>query len=140
MLFLDDDLIIGRDHFRQHCESHSGSDLRVVHGPGYIAPGSAQTIIRYVTESFYQSYHGHIDPTMELRFPDGLPSSLGMLTSMVNSSISRAALLRSGGFDERLRAAEDLELGILLWKMGMSFTYRPSAVAYEFYVSPPGNI
>ena len=134
VLFLDDDLIAVPDLLRQHYASHSGSDLSVVHGPIYVAPGSSQTIIRHVMERFYENYHGHLNPAMDLHFPEGLPSSVGALSSLANSSVPRDVLLRSGGFDERILAAEDLELGLRLWKMGMSFHYQPAAVAYEFYV------
>ena len=134
ILFLDDDLIAIPNLLRQHCEAHFGSQPRVVHGPIYIADGSSQTIIRHVVENFYRSYYHSLNPEMELHYPEGLASSMSVLSSLANSSMSRDVLLRSGGFDEQILTAEDLELGIRLWKMGASFRFMPTAIAYEYYV------
>jgi peptidoglycan/xylan/chitin deacetylase (PgdA/CDA1 family)/glycosyltransferase involved in cell wall biosynthesis len=134
ILFLDDDLICVPDLLRQHCESHAGSEPLVVHGPIYIAPGSAETVIRYVSEDGYESYYRTLNPDMELRYPAGFASSIAVLSSMANSSMPRDLLLRCEGFDERIRAAEDLELGLRLWKMGVPFRFRPTAIAHEYYV------
>jgi peptidoglycan/xylan/chitin deacetylase (PgdA/CDA1 family)/glycosyltransferase involved in cell wall biosynthesis len=134
ILFLDDDLSAGPDLFRQHCAAHVGSDSRVVHGPIFVAPGSARTITRHVAERFYERYYRTLDPGMELRFPDDISHSILVLSSLVNSSMPRQLLFRCFGFDERIRAAEDLELGLRLWKAGAIFQYQPAAEAYEFYV------
>ena len=48
--------------------------------------------------------------------------------------MDRDLFLRSGGFDELVPAAEDLELGLRLWKMGAPFRYKPEAIAYEYFV------
>ncbi len=134
ILFLDDDLICVSDLLRQHCESHADSEPRVVHGPIYIAPGSAETVIRYVSEAGYEGYYRTLNQGMELRYPTEFGSSIAVLSSMANSSMPRDLLLRCGGFDEQIRAAEDLELGLRLWKMGVPFRFRPTAVANEYYV------
>jgi peptidoglycan/xylan/chitin deacetylase (PgdA/CDA1 family) len=46
----------------------------------------------------------------------------------------RDVLVRCGGFDEKFLAAEELDLGLRLWKMGLSFRYRPDAIVHEYYV------
>ncbi len=134
VLFLDDDLIAGPDLLRQHCASHSGSDPRIVHGPIYVAAESSQSIIRHVIELRYESYYRNLDPVMKLRFPEGIPASLAVLSSLVNSSMPRDLLVRSKGFDEEILAAEDLEYGLHLWKMGVLFDYCAAAVVLEYYV------
>jgi len=144
VLFLDDDLVCIPGLLRQHCSSHLGSEPLLVHGPIYVAPESSKTIIRYITECGYERYYRALDSDVELRFPEKitsfsvlssmLNSSMSVLSSMANSSISREALLACGGFDERILAAEDLELGLRLWKMGMRFRFQPAAIAYEFFV------
>jgi peptidoglycan/xylan/chitin deacetylase (PgdA/CDA1 family)/GT2 family glycosyltransferase len=134
VLFLDDDLIAGPDLLRRHCASHSGSEFQVVHGPIYVAADSSRTIVRHVVELRYERYYRNLNPSMKLRFPDGMPASLAVLSSLVNSSMPRDVLLRCKGFDEEIWAAEDLELGLQLWKMGTLFSYCPAAAAFEYYV------
>jgi glycosyltransferase involved in cell wall biosynthesis/peptidoglycan/xylan/chitin deacetylase (PgdA/CDA1 family) len=134
VLFLDDDFLCVPDLLRQHVESHVDYESRVVHGAIYVARDSVQSIIRQVTERFYENYYGHLDPEMELHYPQPIGNSIAVLSSLANSSMSRDLLLSTGGYDETIRAAEDLELGLRLWKMGASFRYRPKAIAYEYYV------
>ena len=134
VLFLDDDLIAPPDLLGQHCAEHTGRGPSVVHGPIYMAPGSSQTVIRYVMQHYYDGFHRQMDAAMDLRYPKGLPASMGSLIFLANSSMPRDVLVRLGGFDERILAAEDLELGLRMWKMGVSFRYRPTAIAHEFYV------
>lgn len=139
VLFLDDDLIAIPDLLRQHCEAHSGPELEIIHGPISVMPGSAKTIIRHITELFYSEYNRSLTADLELRYPEIPGPRISMLSSMVNSSIPREALVRCGGFDERIWAAEDLELGLRLWKMGLPFRCRPTAMAYECYVKSSQN-
>jgi GT2 family glycosyltransferase/peptidoglycan/xylan/chitin deacetylase (PgdA/CDA1 family) len=133
VLFLDDDLITTPDLLQQHCAAHAGDDPCVIQGRMQIAPDSSQTIVRYAIERIGDAYYGRISPEMDLRFPEGA-SSLDVLSYLVNSSIPRDALVRFGGFDEQFLAAEELDLGLRLWKMGLPFRYRPDAIVYEYYV------
>jgi GT2 family glycosyltransferase len=134
VLFLDDDLMGVPDLLRQHLAAHSDSEPRVVHGPIYIAPGSSESIIRYLSEIGYEGYYRSLNPDKELRYPEDFSPSIAVLSSMANSSIPREILLQCGGFDEQILAAEDLELGLRLWRMGIPFRFRPSAITYEHYV------
>lgn len=135
VLFLDDDLIAIPELLSQHCAAHTNApEPHIVHGPIYIAPGSAKTIIRHLTELFYANYNRSLTADMELRYPDGIGPKIAMLSSMVNSSMPREALLQCGGFDEEILAAEDLELGMRLWKMSLPLHCRPTAFVREFYV------
>jgi GT2 family glycosyltransferase/peptidoglycan/xylan/chitin deacetylase (PgdA/CDA1 family) len=133
VLFLDDDLITTPNLLQQHCAAHAGDDPCVIQGRMQIAPDSSQTIVRYAIERIGDAYYGRISPDMDLRFPEGT-SSLDVLSYLVNSSIPRDALERCGGFDEQFLAAEELDLGLRLWKMGLPFRYRPDAIVYEYYV------
>jgi peptidoglycan/xylan/chitin deacetylase (PgdA/CDA1 family)/glycosyltransferase involved in cell wall biosynthesis len=133
VLLLDDDLIATPDLLRQHCLSHSAFHPSVVNGPIIITADSAESIIRYVTDRSHREYLDHLDPAMEVRYPEGTPAT-GVLSSMANSSMPREILLRCGGFDEEILAAEDLDLGLRLWKMGVSFRCQPAAISYEYYV------
>jgi peptidoglycan/xylan/chitin deacetylase (PgdA/CDA1 family)/GT2 family glycosyltransferase len=133
VLFLDDDLITTPGLVRQHYSAHAGADPSVVQGRMYIAPDSSQTIIRNAIERIGVDYYARISPDMGLRFPEGM-SSVYVLSYLVNSSMPRDVLVRCGGFDEQFLAAEELDLGLRLWKMGLSFRYRPDAIVYEYYV------
>jgi glycosyltransferase involved in cell wall biosynthesis len=134
VLFLDDDLLCVPDLLRQHCELHADGEPRVVRGPTYIAPGSVNSLIRFRFERGYKDSYASLSPTVEFRYPDDIKSSVAVLSSMANSSMPRELLLACGGFDEKIRAAEDLELGLRLWKMRVPFRFEPSAIAREFYV------
>lgn len=134
VLFLDDDLMGAPDLLRQHCMAHSGTEPHVVHGPIYVAPESSETIARYYFEVGYRDYYRSLDPSMELRYPDDFAPSIAVLSSVANSSIPRDSLLRCGGFDEEIWVSEDLELGLRMWKMGIPFHFRPTAIAREYYV------
>ncbi len=133
VLFLDDDLITTPDLLRQHYAAHAGVEPCVVQGRMYIARDSSQTIIRDAIERIGDAYYGRIQSDMNLRFPDGM-SSVYVLSYLVNGSMPRDILMRCGGFDEEFLAAEELDLGLRLWKLEMSFRYRPEAIAYEYYV------
>ena len=52
-----------------------------------------------------------------------------------NASLSRAALLRAGGFDEGFRGYgfEDYELGYRLAQRGMRFVFDPTAINYHWH-------
>jgi glycosyltransferase involved in cell wall biosynthesis len=134
VLFLDDDYIAVPTLFRAHCESHSSTESSVVRGRVCIAPGSSKTMFRYICETCYEDLYRSQDSEMELRYPEQCVSFIDVLATLANSSISRDVLLRSGGFDEEIWAAEDLELGIRLWKMGVPFRFQPAAIVYEYYV------
>ncbi len=134
VLLLDDDHIAVPALFRQHCESHSDSEPCLVHGPVYVAPGSAQTMFRYISETCYENLYQGLNSETELRYPEQGASFLEVIASLGNSSIPREVLLRSGAFDEEIWAAEDLELGVRLWKMGVPFRFQPAAIVYEFHV------
>lgn len=134
VLLLDDDLLAAPNLLCQHWEAHAGADACIVHGPIYLAPGSAKTLFGNNLGRFYEGHYRHLSAAMDLRFPNGIPSYLTVFSQLRNASAPRDLLLRSDGFDEQLQAAEDLEFGLRLWKMGASFRYNPSATAHEFYV------
>jgi peptidoglycan/xylan/chitin deacetylase (PgdA/CDA1 family)/GT2 family glycosyltransferase len=133
VLFLDDDIIAPPTLLQQHCKAHAGSDSRVVQGRMIIASDSSPTIIRHSLERIADAYYGSISAQMNLRFPQGA-ASIYVFSYLVNSSMPREPLLRCEGFDEQFLAAEELDLGLRLWKSGLTFRYEPDAVVYEHYV------
>jgi len=127
VLFLDDDILCPPHLFRLHSAAHPDLSDLVVHGPIYIAPESPPTLARYTAEAQYEGCYRHRDPAVGLPFPMNA-------SSLVNSSMPRQMLLSAGGFDERTRSAEDLDLGLSLWKKGAGFRFLPEAETLELYV------
>lgn len=136
VLFLDDDLLAAPGLLRQHFLAHSSPDPVVAFGPIYVDPRSPETLMRYVTEENDEAWYRNLDPELRLRFPEPVPSPLTItiLSFLVNASVRRKLVLEAGGFDEAFFAAEDRDLGLRLWKMGVQFRYRPAALAREFYL------
>ena len=139
LLLMDDDHIADAALFRRHCESHSGSEPRLVQGRVYVAPESSETMFRYISETSYEEFYRDLNSETDLRYSERGVSFISVLAALANSSIPREVLLRSGGFDEEIWAAEDLELGLRLWKMGVSFHFQPAAIVYEYFVKTSGS-
>jgi GT2 family glycosyltransferase len=49
-----------------------------------------------------------------------------------NAFLRREDFLAVGGFDERFTRAEDVELGLRLWKHGCQFLFEPRAIAWHY--------
>jgi glycosyltransferase involved in cell wall biosynthesis/peptidoglycan/xylan/chitin deacetylase (PgdA/CDA1 family) len=127
VLFLDDDIICERNLLSEHVTGHAAARPLVLHGRIYVAPESPATFATEGTRRWYEDYYRRLTPEIGLRLPDD-----NYLAS--NSSVPRATLLACGGFDEHIPLLEDFELGLRLWKMGVTFLYRPTAVAHEVFV------
>jgi peptidoglycan/xylan/chitin deacetylase (PgdA/CDA1 family) len=127
VLFLDDDILCPPSVIRHHSAAHAGLDSLVMHGPINVAPETPPTLIRYITEVQYKDIYRRADPAVGLPFPMNV-------SSLVSSSMPRKMLLASGGFNEEIRSAEDLELGLRLWKAGTKFRLLPAAVTQELFV------
>lgn len=129
VLFVDDDILCGKDLFRHHIEAHSGQMPSLVYGRLAIAPETPPSVLRFANEVWYEQYYAQIESQNGLKLPQN-----DFLIS--NSSIPRATLLECGGFDETMTAKEDYELALRLWKMGLRFTYLPEASAFEYFQKP----
>lgn len=127
VLFLDDDIICGPNVLRQHVEAHIGPEPIVAYGTISLAPGAPNSLLKFANETWSKNYYNTLDSQAGLKWPkDDYMIS--------NTSLPRATLLASGGFDEAMPAKEDYELGYRLWKMGIRFQYLPKIVTYEFLV------
>jgi GT2 family glycosyltransferase/peptidoglycan/xylan/chitin deacetylase (PgdA/CDA1 family) len=130
VLLMDDDLVLDPSNFRCHLQSHHG-DALVVHGPVYVADDSADTfatawIRKVVAAEIKRWERGWIWPDDANMDP--------------NYSVSRAAFLASGGFDETLRWRHTAELGVRLAKMGLRTVYEPGAIAHHLYVKTSAQL
>lgn len=124
VLLMDDDLELNRSNFRSHLQAHHGEGL-VVHGPVLVAEDS--------TDSFATEWIRGVIGDEIKRWERGWtwPDDANIDP---NYSISRAALLASGGYDEAFKWRQNTELGLRLAKMGLKFIYEPGAIAHHLYV------
>ncbi len=127
LLFLDDDILCGPRLLRQHAEVHAGADPLVAYGPISISPESPPSVFTFASEKWYRELCNKLDAQGGLHFPHD-----PFLIS--NSSLPRATLTAAGGFNEKLSAGEDYELGLRLWKMGVAFKYMPQARVTQYFV------
>jgi peptidoglycan/xylan/chitin deacetylase (PgdA/CDA1 family)/glycosyltransferase involved in cell wall biosynthesis len=129
VLFIDDDILCSPQLFRQHVEAHSGQKPTLVYGSISVAPDSPESVLRYANEDWYRKYYDNLNAQNGLTLPED-----DFLIS--NSSLPRATLVSSGGFDETMTAKEDYELALRLWKTRLPFKYLPEATACEYFQKP----
>jgi glycosyltransferase involved in cell wall biosynthesis/peptidoglycan/xylan/chitin deacetylase (PgdA/CDA1 family) len=134
ILFLDDDILCNPLLLSQHFNAHQNATSVVVFGPVPVAPESPKTL----TTNLFQDYADNL--LLRLSTQDR-PKSPDETMVCSNTSIARATLEASGGFDERFfRSLEDIELGLRLLESGVSFQYEPTAVAFHLQVKPARTI
>ncbi len=119
--FLDDDIIPAPDLVARHYESVRHEPALVAIGPMVEPPGAASPPwMRWESEGLEEQYRameaGEFAPTWR-QFYTG------------NAALSRAAFEAGGGFDERFRRAEDIELAFRLERAGCRFLFDPDARA-----------
>ncbi len=129
VLFIDDDILCIPQLFRQHVEAHCDQKPTLVYGSLSVAPDSPESALKYANQDWYRKYYEKLNAQNGLRLPQD-----DYLIS--NSSLPRATLINSGGFDETMTAKEDYELALRLWKTGLPFKYLPEAAACEYFQKP----
>ena len=124
VLFMDDDLVLHPSNLRTHLEAHASKDSLIVHGPVYVAHESAKTL---VTEWIRECVAEEISRwEQKWKWPEDANID-------PNYSVSRAAFLASGGYDENFRWRQNTELGVRFAKMGLKFAYQPGAISHHLY-------
>jgi glycosyltransferase involved in cell wall biosynthesis len=129
VLFLDDDVVpsvqlIG-EHILHH-EQRSGS--LVVIGPMLTPTGyRASPFVRWEQAMLYRQYDAMLRG-------DYAPTYRQFFTG--NASLSRRLLLDAGGFDDRYRRTEDIELAYRLAQRGACFVFNKKAIGYHFAERP----
>lgn len=124
VVFIDDDVVPEPECVRVHADSHArAADPTVVIGP-LLTPETARLKpwVKWEQRMLYKQYDamdaGHYAPTAR-QFYTG------------NASLPRELMVRSGGFDEEFRRAEDVELAYRLADMGVTFVFEPAARAFH---------
>jgi GT2 family glycosyltransferase len=126
VLFLDDDMLCDAGLVAAHVAAHRDGGKVVGFGALFLSADSLQNIAAECFNREIGAYH------LERKQAPGAIWQVGDCV-FSNSSISRTLLEAAGGFDERFRMREDLELGIRLFRAGVTPTYLPNAIAYQYY-------
>ncbi len=124
VLFLDDDVVPAPDLIATHVQFHEGHPRRVVLGTMLTPPDARLSPWvaweQAMLEKQYRAMTDGIWPATARQFYTG------------NTSLARRWVLEAGGFDERFRRAEDIELAYRLAKLGVEFVFAPQAAGYHY--------
>lgn len=125
LLFLDDDVVAERGCVAAHVAAHAESSTDgVVIGP-LLTPDDAnfEPWVLWEQKQLYKQYSA-------MRRGDWAPTARQFYTG--NASLSRSVFIDSGGFDERYRRAEDIELAFRLADRGLRFSFDFAARALHY--------
>lgn len=120
VIFLDDDMLVGRDFVAQHLEAHGDARDRVVMGE--LLPDE-----RLAEMPLFERFHAHhLAKNAERYGATGTFGGHEVYTG--NLSLPRELFLRVGGFDPTF-FIEDVELGVRLERAGARFVFSRAAAA-----------
>jgi glycosyltransferase involved in cell wall biosynthesis len=124
LIFIDDDIRLHKDAIKLHSEFHNKTC-----GVNALVGATPEDVNRIKTDFQLFRY------SLSRRWLDNLGNSLVQLTypyiSAANFSISKNVFLKTGGFDTRLRDAEDYELAMRLIESGIKIYYHPEIVGWH---------
>lgn len=123
--FIDDDMRVEPETLTQHSMHHTNH-------PGSICVGS-QLEDESLMVTDIQRYKCHISNGWKNQI-EAAHNPLGvndLYMTSANVSISASLFNKIGGFDERLRDAEDLDLVYRAYEQGVSVFYNKNAVGYH---------
>ncbi len=124
ILFIDDDVVPTPQMLAEHMKLHTGQDNLVVLGPMLNPPDFKLSPWvsweQAMLEKQYHAMHGGTWQATARQFYTG------------NTSLRRQVLLDTGGFDERFRRAEDIELAYRLEQHGVEFCFTMAAVGHHY--------
>lgn len=124
VLFIDDDVIPAPRLISEHMSLHVRYADLVVLGP-MLTPTDFKMPpwVAWEQAMLYKQYAA-------MQSGEWQPTARQFYTG--NTSLSRRHLLAAGGFDERFRRAEDIELAYRLDKQGVYFVFNPQALGYHY--------
>lgn len=134
LLFLDDDMFCVPELIEAHVEAQGKGARTIGFGGIFLSPESPPSLAAECFNrelgAFYlqKKLQQPADPDIEIQCVFG------------NSSIPRSLLIEAGGFDERFRMREDLELGHRLFALNAQTRYVERAVAYQFYTKTSADL
>ncbi|HKQ69348.1 MAG TPA: glycosyltransferase family 2 protein [Polyangiaceae bacterium] len=119
VLFLDDDVVPGRDLVLEHLKMHDAEVDVVVMGPMSSLPSYRQPWVAWEQAKLEAQYRAMIRG-------DYAPTFRQFWTG--NASLAKAHFVGAGGFDVSLPRGEDVELGQRLAARGLAFRFNPAAI------------
>jgi GT2 family glycosyltransferase len=124
VLFIDDDIIAAPQLIAEHMRLHITQPNLVVLGP-MLTPIDFKLSpwVAWEQAMLDKQYHA-------MRSGKWTPTARQFYTG--NTSLARRFLLSAGGFDERFRRAEDIELAYRLDNHGVRFVFHSDAVGYHY--------
>lgn len=125
VLFIDDDVVPQPTLLAEHIRLHREHDRPIVVLGPMITPADfvMQPWVRWEQAKLQEQYDAMAQGLWK-------PTARQFYTG--NTSIQRQFLVSSGGFDERFRRAEDVELAFRLADLGLQFVFHPQAVGYHY--------
>lgn len=125
ILFLDDDVVPTPQLIAEHIATHNASqEPLVVLGP-MLTPSNfrMKPWVQWEQAMLVKQYQAMEQGTWE-------PTARQFYTG--NTSLERRLLNATGGFDERFRRAEDVELAYRLVNEGVRFVFNGRAIGYHY--------
>ncbi len=124
VLFIDDDVVPSPQLVAEHMRLHAARPGLVVVGPMIAPPDFVHSPWVAWEQAMLEKQYA------AMRRGDWAPTARQFYTG--NTSLPRQMLINSGGFDERFRRAEDIELAYRLEKLGVEFFFSMEAVGYHY--------
>ncbi|MEI6181267.1 MAG: exopolysaccharide biosynthesis glycosyltransferase EpsD [Chloroflexales bacterium] len=124
ILFIDDDIIPAPGLLTEHMRLHATEEQLVVLGP-MLTPTdfTLSPWVAWEQAMLYKQYTA-------MQLGRWAPTARQFYTG--NTSLARKHLLAVGGFDERFRRAEDVELAYRLDKLDLRFIFNAQAIGYHY--------
>lgn len=122
LLFIDDDILLATGAVEAHAQAQQ------THGPAVVIGRIDTRATRRGLPRRSVAYWKAINRRHETGLP---PTFLDCFTG--NLSLRASALRNDGGFDERLRRSEDIELGYRLTQAGLPIVYAGGARAQQIF-------
>lgn len=124
IVFVDDDIIATPTLLERHLLAHADSDHRAVIGPMVNAPDFPYTPwVRWEQAMLEKQYAAMRNGTMT-------PSFHQFYTG--NASVPRVKFDQAGGFNPKLRRAEDSEFAFRLSELGVEFVFDEVAAGFHY--------
>lgn len=126
VLFLDDDMLCDPGLVAAHVAAHQEHDAIVAFGALFLSDDSPPSLAAECFNREIGAFHlrQKRDPRAKWQMSDCI---------FGNASLSRELLQSLGGFDEKFRMREDLELGVRLFTAGVQPRYVSNAISYQHY-------
>ncbi len=121
ILFLDDDMQVGRDFIEQHLLEHQEGGGRAV------VLGRIKADPELTRMPLFERWHSLMLDRKAESIRAGKAALTGNLLFTGNASLRREDYLGVGGFDRSLPNSEDVELGLRLEKAGIEFRFSEAA-------------